>query len=147
MLKHAIVLFGLVVLGACATRPSAVRERPSAEALGLKPETAIEVCDPAGQQAYLSRLACPNGGRPEFVREGSFGERHPVPESMSEEEQMELMTASLERRELSPGEVDYHIVDGYSVTCGGESTLLYLDMYHCAHAPPDVAPPGFDLVE
>ena len=147
MSKHAIVSLGLLFLCACATRPPEARAPQSAEALGLKPETAIEVCDPAGQRAYLSRLVCPNGARPEFAREGSFGERHPVPESMSDEEQMGLMMDMLAHRELAADNVDYHIVDGYSVTCGVETTLLYLDMYHCAGATPDVAPPGFDLVE
>jgi hypothetical protein len=44
---------------------------------------------------------------------------------------------------LQPGEVDYHVVDGYAVTCGTSKRLIYLDMYHCHQPPRTMRRPDF----
>jgi hypothetical protein len=56
---------------------------------------------PAGQQAYLRRLQCPDGSTPDFQRQGSVG--------------------------AGPYTT---IIDAYEVRCASKSVVLYLDMYH-----------------
>jgi hypothetical protein len=70
---------------------------------------------PAGEHAYLGRLQCPDGSTPAFRRQGSFG--------------------------VGPYTT---IIDGYEVSCGGKSVVLYLDMYHPAYIERR-AVPGFTI--
>lgn len=76
----------------------------------------VRAAGPGGQHAYLARLHCPDGPRPEYRRVGSFGS--------------------------GPYE---SIVDGYAILCPGmPEGLLYMDMYHPEHVEAQ-APPGFRL--
>lgn len=73
---------------------------------------------PTGQRAYLSRLRCADGRRPDFRRQGSFG-----------------------------AGVYGRIIDGYSVTCPGDeenSSLVFMDMYHPGHIENEPVP-GFTI--
>lgn len=137
-----------VVFLAAAANASEPTPSPQSEpiALGLTAEAAIEVCDPAGERQYLARLVCPNSEHPSFERIGSMGMRNQTPQGLSEKEQQEMLQALFERRPMKPGDPDYHVLDGYDVTCGDTSTTLYLDMYHCGQEPPTTAPPGFTLI-
>ena len=113
--------------------------------IGESKQDAIEVCAPAGQRAYLSRLMCPSGETPNYRRVGSYGERNEYPANLSREQQDALLERLLRRAPLQPGEVDHHIVDGYELTCGDTRHMVYLDMYHCDQPPPVVAPRGFTI--
>ncbi len=117
----------------------------TAPAFGLDKANAVEVCRPAGERAYLSRLICPDGSRPTFERAGSVGERNAFPANLSQAEFDEIAVALMTGRELKPGEVDYHTIDLYQVQCDEEGTAIYLDMYHCHSAPPAQAPAGFQI--
>jgi outer membrane murein-binding lipoprotein Lpp len=72
---------------------------------------------PQGQRAYLSRLKCSDGSRPQFNRAGSFG----------------------------AGPYG-SIIDGYALTCGGQRQdgLIFMDMYHPGHQE-DEAVPGYTI--
>jgi hypothetical protein len=71
---------------------------------------------PQGQRAYLARLRCPGGDKPEVSRKGNVG--------------------------LG---VYRNIVDLYSVTCPGSAPVeVYMDMYH--DGPEDRPIPGFTIV-
>lgn len=64
----------------------------------------VRAVGPTGQRAYLSRLRCTDGQRPDFHRLGSYG-------------------AGIYGR----------MIDGYEVTCPGSSdssTTVFMDMYH-----------------
>jgi hypothetical protein len=110
---------------------------------GLTIKDSIEVCDPEGEDEYLSRLMCPAGNHPSFERTGSFGTRNPAT-NLSEAESAKMLDANLSGRDLEPGEIDYHIIDGFEVKCGESKTTVYLDMYHCS-SDPDSAPAGFTI--
>lgn len=113
---------------------------------GLTIKDAVEVCDPAGERRYLARLICPDGQHPNFHRLGSFDERTPIPKNMSEKEYLRLAVDGLERKALKPGQPDYHITDGYEVSCGNEKVVVYMDMYHCSQPAPTIAPAGFSII-
>jgi hypothetical protein len=113
-------------------------------ALGQSKATAIEVCGPPGQRAYLNQLVCTTGERPSYRRVGSFGARTAVP-PLSGEDAAARLKRALSTRALKPGEVDEHIVDGYEVVCSDTTHMIYLDMYHCEQPAPTTAPPGFKL--
>lgn len=114
--------------------------RPPTATWGLVKVEAVEVCMPAGERAYLDRLRCEDGSEPSVQRVGNAGYRNDPPESMGQEEQMAYMDAN---RKLNPGEVDIHIVDIYSVTCGKQEPIqVFLDMYHCPQAEFGFAPEG-----
>jgi len=72
---------------------------------------------PQGEQAYLKRLNCADGAKPEFKRRGSFG--------------------------AGPFET---ILDGYDLTCSGVPVegLIYMDMYHSGHIE-NLAIAGFSI--
>lgn len=114
--------------------------------LGDSKANAIEVCRPAGQRAYLARLLCADGSRPEISRVGSVGQRTEPREPLSEEQERELLDAMLQGLPLKAGQPDFHIVDLYQANCGQVQRRLYLDMYHCDSPPPEQqAPAGFSL--
>ena len=138
-----------VLLAACTTSPqptSAPGAQQTNEAahtnvspgLGDTKATAIEVCMPPGQRAYLNRLLCADGSKPSYFRVGNFGPRNEVPPNLSDEDQARLMLGKLQ-----PGDPDLHIVDGYQVSCGETKRMVYMDMYHCKQAPPTAVPAGF----
>jgi hypothetical protein len=137
-------LFMSLSLAGCASPNQPADPKPTA-GLGETKATAIEVCKPMGQRAYLSRLVCADGTRPTFTRIGSFGSRTKEPENMSKEQSSAVLDAMLTGRALKPGEIDLHIVDGYEVACGAVKRTLYMDMYHCQSPPPEQAPAGFTL--
>jgi hypothetical protein len=132
----------LLLLAGCASSPA---QLPPQEALGESKATAVEVCKPSGERAYLARLVCADGTRPTFVRQGSFGMRTAHFEDLPKEQQDELFKTMLSGRALKPGEKDYHVIDGYEVTCGQVKRIVYMDMYHCEASPPDKAPAGFRM--
>lgn len=71
---------------------------------------------PEGQRAYLARLRCADGSRPDFTRTGNLG----------------------------PGVFDT-IVDAYRVTCAGQAPVeVVMDMYHRHVETRPV--PGFTIV-
>ena len=109
-----------------------------APGLGDTKATAIEVCMPPGQRAYLNRLLCADGSKPSYFRVGNFGPRNEVPPKLSDEDRTRLMLGKLQ-----PGDPDLHIVDGYQVSCGETKRMVYMDMYHCKQAPPAAVPAGF----
>jgi hypothetical protein len=110
---------------------------------GTSKEQAIEVCEPAGERAYLAQLRCPDGRSPSFARVGSFGMRYHAPPGAPAISLMDSLNDP--QRRLQPGEIDQHIIDGYRVVCGRDAYLVFLDMYHCGDLPPVIAPPGFSF--
>jgi hypothetical protein len=125
----------------CVSVPEDGPAPPANPGYGDSRSAAVEVCKPDGERAYLSRLVCPTGEAATFERLGTYGPRNELPADQPLTEQV----ASARRDPLQPGEVDYHVVDGYEVTCGTSKRLVYLDMYHCHQPPPTEAPPGFSL--
>ena len=111
--------------------------------LGESKLTAIEVCAPAGQHAYLSRLVCPDGAAAKYNRLGSVGNRTEIPGNLSPEQEKEWRDGLGRRSPVRPGAPDYHVVDRYEVMCGDVKHVVYMDMYHCEMPPPDRAPRGF----
>lgn len=92
-------------------------EQAQAHPLGSK-ENPVRADMPGGQRAYLSRLRCADGGRPEFCRVGSFG-----------------------------AGVYGRIIDGYEVVCDGSEpakSMIFMDMYHPGHREA-AAVPGFTI--
>lgn len=129
------------LLGACAVDPIV----PAAPSPGATKASAIEVCLPQGQRAYIARLVCPDGATPAYRRIGSFGPRTPYESNLSEADAYARFKRATSTRALKPGEVDYHTVDQYELTCTQSQHLIYMDMYHCEQPPPAVAPAGFTL--
>lgn len=115
---------------------------PAPAAPGLSRETALEVCEPKGERAYLSRLRCADGSSPSYHRGGSVGFRNPVETEAEDEIAGRQM---LEREPVAPGQLDYHMIDVYEVACPEKHYEIYLDMYHCEQPPPQVAPEGLAL--
>jgi hypothetical protein len=93
----------------------------------------------------LMRLVCADGTRPTFARQGSVGMRTESFQDLPKEQQDALFQAMVSGRALKPGEKDYHVIDGYEVSCGQVKRIIYMDMYHCAANPPDKAPVGFKM--
>lgn len=141
--SFAATASGIWISG-CATvsTSSNANESIAAAALGETKESAIEVCMPQGERAYLASLVCPNGKSPEFSREGSVGPRFDIPRDISEAEENKLMRQAL-GEPLQPGDVDHHFIDLYAVRCGRVSTRLYFDMYHCGQNQSSATPRGF----
>jgi hypothetical protein len=143
--KHMLILASCVLPLAALAAESA--RAPNIDAsYGLTVVGAVEVCDPSGEREYLSRLICPTGHHPTFERGGSFGTRNPS-DNLSEAELDKMLEANMSGRELQPGETDYHVVDGYDVTCPDSKATIYLDMYHCSGPRPSVPPQGFTIVD
>jgi hypothetical protein len=141
--KYAITALALCVLS-CGFPLHA--QEASNSLLGSSREHAIEVCEPAGERAYLARLVCPDNSHPAFDRIGSVGMRNDFPPDMSEDDRMKEMMAAMANRKLEPGQPDRHIIDGYSVRCGTDDRTIYLDMYHCDTPAPRQAPEGFTII-
>ena len=141
-----------MALTACVTQaplttpavPAAPAE-PVSSGLGLSKATAIEVCRPLGERAYLNQLQCADGERPKYRRVGSFGPRTATPPPSSDAEAKAQLKRALSAKTLRPGEPDIHVVDGYEVVCSDGKHMIYMDMYHCEQPPPSEAPPGFRL--
>jgi hypothetical protein len=137
----------LLAMLSCATNLSKA-QTPSTESLGSSKATAIEVCMVQGEREYLSRLLCSSGQAAGFKRIGSFGNRTERPSNMSDAEFYKQAAGGfpgMRGAPLKPGEVDYHIIDGYEIACGELRQKIYLDMYHCPGPSQSVAPPGFTL--
>lgn len=117
----------------------------AAETPGQTAKSAIEVCEPIGQQAYLKQLVCPNGKAPLFERKGNVGFRNEPANP-----QVVMATIgdrdALMRNNIPAGTPDFHMVDEYDVTCAGTPPQkLYLDMYHCGALTPLTPPAGFSV--
>ena len=113
---------------------------------GLESDQPVEVCRPEGERQYLARLICPSGKHPGFERSGSVGPRTPIPSNMSQAAQDKLLQDDMTMRPLTAGKPDYHWIDAYKVSCGSQTTTIYMDMYHCSAEPPSHAPTGFQII-
>lgn len=140
-----------LVLTSCTTAAPSPRQE-SAETIGSSKAVSLEVCMPGGEAAYLARLRCSDGSAPKFARRGSVGPRTDYPKELPGEssdayiQRISGSSAALRGAPLKPGEVDYHIVDVYSVTCGVEAPkAIFLDMYHCGSPASPAAPKGLSL--
>ena len=107
---------------------------------GMSKASAIEVCAPAGERAYLNRLRCSDGSTVRYERSGSVGYRNEPGE-----EDKEDVDAQMTPGPIPPGQKDFHIIDRYETKCGGKPVNLYLDMYHCPEPKRHEVPPGFTL--
>lgn len=123
------------------TSPASSKTSP----LGASKESAIEVCRPAGQRAYLDRLQCADGSPVTYRRVGSFGARTELPQNLSDKEQAALLDKAIRGTPLQPGEPDHHVVDGYEVSCGQAKRIVYMDMYHCDRPATTEVPAGFTV--
>ena len=137
------LIAGCASTGRNHASPEQTPTTPPRQSAGLDRETALEVCKPPGEHAYLKRLRCTDGSTPTYSRRGSVGTRHPATEG-DEERMLAQMDA---QHSLSPGEIDLHILDLYDVVCPEKVYSLFLDMYHCRQPTPDVAPLGLALAE
>lgn len=135
----------LIALSSSYANPPAVQSLATASGLGESRQTAIEVCMPAGERAYISRLVCSDNQSPSFKRVGSVGQRNSIPEDLSPEQYEILIQKIINRTPLQPGEPDYHVIDAYELVCGEEKHIAYLDMYHCNQPPPTEAVRGFTI--
>jgi hypothetical protein len=126
---------------ACASPPPIATVQPK-PGLGEDKSTAIEVCTPAGQRAYLATLKCSDGRRPAYRRTRNVGERTPSP---PETEAQALTRLEDRYKPHPPGAPDHHIVDEYELTCGSAKHIIYMDMYHCGVAPTVSPPKGFTI--
>jgi hypothetical protein len=143
LMAAAVAAFAL---WGCATAPSPQdSSAPPPPGFGETSDTAIEVCMPRGERAYLDLLQCSDGSPAAYRRVGNFGRRNNPPGNLSQEQQSELLLRTIGGAPLRPGEQDYHVVDGYEVSCGAVKRMIYTDMYHCHQAPPTEAPRGFQL--
>jgi hypothetical protein len=128
---------------------SSAAEPATESGLGLSISSAVEVCRPSGQRAYLERLTCPGGEAPRIGDRRSVGPRNPTSRQHTEPATDVQIQAHirrlLEAKSPGPGETDTHIVDSYEVVCSDRTYLIYLDLYHCDKPPPEKAPPGFTL--
>ncbi|MCK6592912.1 MAG: hypothetical protein L6Q76_35610, partial [Polyangiaceae bacterium] len=125
-----------------APRPPPPAKDAAAPMLGRTKEEAINVCQPMGQRAYLSRLRCPDGQPPRFGRRGNVGARNERKGSVTDEDLIRQMDMS---RILGPGEIDYHVIDLYEVQCSDTTHEIFMDMYHCADPKTNKPPSGFTL--
>lgn len=136
--RRMVAAIGLVLLGAGLVPPAMADDG----SWGLQQGNPVPVCQPPGQRAWLQQLRCADGSALSWRRIGSIGTRTPMP--------ADFPIATLEKymsgEPLADGEVDYHMVDGYQVDCGGKVQQLYLDMYHCELPAPQRAPAGFLFV-
>ncbi|MEP7010353.1 MAG: hypothetical protein ABJC13_08545 [Acidobacteriota bacterium] len=149
MKRYATLMLLAGLLAGCGTAgrsrgplPVTAAPTPSQSNVGLSRETAIEVCEPAGEKAYLARLCCPDGAVPTYERSGSVGLRNAVDTKSEEELARQQM---LEERPIAPGEADYHVVDLYDVICSDKEYGIFLDMYHCGQPEPKAAPADFSI--
>jgi hypothetical protein len=137
------VILSIAMTGAeDAENPESASGQPKKSGFGVVKESAIEVCGPKGERAYLDRLACSDGGAVKYQRTGSVGFRN-EPKSKQDEKAVQAQMMSAEP--IKPGQKDFHMLDGYEVACGAVKTLLYLDMYHCPEPKDQGAPLGFSL--
>lgn len=136
------------LLAGCATSdlPPAATHLATSDDYGLTKGHPIEVCLPDGERHYLSRLICPSGKRPKFDRTGNVGPRTAIPSNMSQLAKEKMLRDSMEMTPLAAGEPDYHWIDTYDVKCGAQTTIIYMDMYHCSVGRPANAPAGFGIV-
>lgn len=113
--QDEVDIFGFKVPGGRALE--ALIAKAQAHPLGSE-NNPVRADMPGGQRAYLARLRCADGKRPDFFRVGSFG--------------------------MGPYE---RIIDGYEVTCKDSApakTMIYMDMYHPGHREP-AAVEGFTI--
>jgi hypothetical protein len=139
------IALAILVCVSCATPEQVLKRAPVLAGLGDAKSSAIEVCRPEGERQYLARVRCPDGTTPTYRRIGSFGSRAELPKISNKEEEAAFLRRIISRVALSPGETDYHVVDGYEVACGAITRIVYMDMYHCSQDPPSTAPSGFTL--
>jgi hypothetical protein len=140
------IVLTAALLAACTAAPPPAADpvaAPQTAGYGMDKATAVEVCQPSGQRAYLQRLRCADGSAPQFSRRGSMGLRNPIKSKADEES---AMSQVVNYDALPAGATDFHTVDVYEVRCGDEVTDVFLDMYHCQQAVPSQAPPGFTIV-
>ena len=135
-------------LAGCATSGVSSPEAPppTSSSYGLTRSQPVEVCRPDGERHYLARLICPSGEHPKFDRSGSVGPRTAIPTNMSQAVRERLLRNNMEMKPLAAGEPDYHWIDAYEVSCGAQTTTIYMDMYHCSVVRPSSAPAGFGIV-
>ncbi|RMH45200.1 MAG: hypothetical protein D6689_00395 [Deltaproteobacteria bacterium] len=114
-----------------------------AEAPGLT--GVAEVCEPAGERAYLAAVRCASGERPRVRRLGIAGYRSP---RRGPDDYARSADQVRTRRPLAPGEPDLHPVDRFEIRCPDATRFVLLDMYHCEPRPPSSgaapAPDGAD---
>jgi hypothetical protein len=147
-IEPATVVLAPVAPEPAADEPEAPRAPPPVKdavipTLGRSKEEAINVCQPIGQQRYLSRLRCPDGQPPRFGRRDSVGARN---ERKANVTAADLMRQRDRWRRLDPGEVDHHVIDVYEVKCSDEMHEIFMDMYHCADPKADKPPSGFTIM-
>jgi hypothetical protein len=146
MINRNLLAFAVATLAllGCTTPPSPQdMPAPRTPGFGESKATAIEVCMPRGQRAYLDLLQCADGSPAAYRRLASVGQRTTSPSNLTEEQELALIKRIFSDAPLQPGEPDYHILDGYELACGAVKRVVYMDMYHCHQAPPAEAPPGF----
>jgi hypothetical protein len=136
------VLLALAAMAGAVQSVPAPRPTPRASGVGVTRSTALEVCMPAGERAYLGRLRCPGGARATYERKGNVGRRT---KARNAREEKEAAAQIRENRAPKPGGRDYHLLDLYEVTCGDETYDIYMDMYHCDGAATEKVPAGFTL--
>jgi hypothetical protein len=109
---------------------------------GLAKLTAIEVCRPDGEYAYLDRLRCADGRPALYERLGSVGFRN---EPTTPEDEKAVGDQMGNAGPIPAGQKDFHILDAYDVRCTVQKITLYMDLYHCPEATRQRVPSGFTL--
>lgn len=115
----------------------------AADSPGATPLTAIQVCEPIGEQAYIMQLVCPTGDAPAFKRKGNVGPRE---ELTKEDADYLLKNPGRGYARLAPGQRDLHWIDEYELTCKNQPPQkIYMDMYHCGIVNNPAPPQGFRM--
>jgi hypothetical protein len=96
---------------------------------GSASDSPAEVCLPQGARDYLSQLRCPNGAVISVQARVNVGPRNDPPDDLSDSEWEKMKDSN---QALAAGEIDYHIVDRFTVRCAGVDYSVYVDIYHCA---------------
>lgn len=112
------------------------------ETFGSRKDNPIEVCLSDGARSYLDSLVCFEGRTPNIERLGNAGPRNAYPEEYEFYIGTRLFDKMLTVNSFSPGELDVHIIDAYSVKCGRTESIIFVDRYHCPGKEEVRAPKG-----
>lgn len=96
------------------------------------------MCLPPGEKAFIDSLRCPDDSAPRARRVGPVGTRT----NPANPDDPRILLQMDPEVPIQPGEPDLHIVDAWELRCGGLTSTVFVDMYHCP-APRQPPADGF----
>ena len=95
------------------------------------PETSvIKVCGMHAEYDYIIKHKCEDGEEPQIVERKNIG---PLSLPATEKQARRAAEQKYELHGLKPGEIDFHDVDRFTLSCEDKIEYLYFDIYHCEH--------------